>query len=53
MAVALERSPAADQPIVEVRNVSKIYPGGVEALNDLARSARTATSPSSSGRCPR
>ena len=35
-AVAPERSPATGQPIVEVRGVSKVYPGGVEALNNIS-----------------
>jgi NitT/TauT family transport system ATP-binding protein len=30
------QSPLNDDPIVEVRGVSKIYPGGVEALNDIS-----------------
>jgi NitT/TauT family transport system ATP-binding protein len=34
--VALRQDQAVPEPMVEVRGVSKVYPGGVEALNDVS-----------------
>ncbi len=33
--VALRADPAVPEPMVELRGLSKVYPGGVEALNDI------------------
>lgn len=35
-AASAPKNPASPRPIVEVRHVSKIYDGGVEALNDVS-----------------
>src|SRR5215213_1896572 len=38
MPSAPSSAPATGAPIVEVRGISKVYPGGVEALNNISLS---------------